>query len=72
MVPLVGVTSNRNRDSNCLSVNQSDELFKALDEWNSVLERLLKPSGTADLPKAKAHNSAPPPRRRHKKMGGAS
>ncbi len=71
-MPLSGVTSNRNRDSNWLSVNQSDELFKALDEWNTILERLLKPSGTDYLPKAKARNSAPPRRRRHKKMGGAS
>lgn len=72
MVPLSGINLNRNRDKDSLSVNQSDELFKALDEWNSVLERLLKPSGTAYLPKAKARDSAPPRRRRHKKMGGAS
>ncbi len=71
-MPLSGITSNRNRDKDSLLVNQSDELFKALNEWNTVLERLLKPSGTAYLPKAKARESTPPRRRRHKKMGGAS
>lgn len=72
MVPSGGVSSNQNRDSNLAQQEDSNSLFRALDEWNAILDGLQNPStrkAADNLPQTKARPS-PPVRRRHKKMGG--
>jgi hypothetical protein len=71
MVPSGGVTSNQNRDSNLAQQENSNSLFRALDEWNAILDGMQNPStrkAADNLPQTKARPS-PPVRRRHKKMG---
>lgn len=74
-MPLSGVSSNQNRDSNLLPNKDSNSLFETLANWNVILEGLAKaPTGNAvdKLPQSKKPRSSPPVRRRHKKMGGAA
>jgi hypothetical protein len=76
MVPSGGLCSNQDRDTNPVTIKDSNELFKTLGEWNAVLEGLQKPHriDAADhLPQSKKRRPSPPVRRRHKKMmGGVS
>jgi hypothetical protein len=69
-----GVESNQNRDSNLVPHEDSNSLFRTLDEWNVILEGLQNPStrkAADNLPRAKASaRPSPPVRRRHKRMGG--
>lgn len=74
MVPLVGASSNQRKDSNPVPLEDSNTLFRTLDEWNAILDGLQNLStrkAANNLPQAKARPS-PPPRRRHKKMGGGA
>lgn len=75
MVPLSGVSSNQNRDSNPVPIKDSNGLFEALAHWNVVLENLKNlPTGNAveNHPQSKKRRPSPPVRRRSKKMGGVS
>jgi hypothetical protein len=67
LVPLSRASSNH--------LDDPDALFRTLDEWNEILRGRLADSARdvhRALPQSKKLRSAPPIRRRHKKMGGAA
>ena len=72
MVPLGGAPSNQNKDSNPVPIEDSNALFKTLEQWTAILDGLRKQPTRTNLPQSKKPRPSPPVRRRHKKMGGGA
>ena len=72
MVPTIGASLNQDKDSNPVPIEDSNELFKTLEQWTAILEGLRKQPTRSALPQSKKPRPAPPVRRRHKKMGGVA